>query len=154
MIVLNDRKRIRDYVVSRLYRPPDGMFPDGTYEAIGFENSSGGLLGGVIYNNYTGHDIELSGAGEPGWLSPLNLHAIFAYPFMTLDLKRCSCSCAKGNKNARKFVQRLGFRMEGVRRAGHWSGQDEVHYGMLFLECKWLDDRWVEGYGKEFTEAA
>ena len=153
MIVWADL-RVKPFILERLRNPPDDLWPDGSYEAMGFENAAHALQGGVLYNNYTGHDVQISAAGDGNWLTPCRLHAIFAYPFMVLDVARVTVSTAKGNKRARKFIERVGFKQEGVLRRGHWDGQNAIIYGMLLRECRWLDDRWVQGYGQKLATAA
>ena len=103
----------------------------------------GDLIAGVVFNNYrpypNGSTIEASiAATSPNWATRSVLRDFFSYPFIQKDAMRLGVSCRKSNKHARKFVTRLGFRMEGVARR-LWDGKhDAVVYSMLPEECRWL----------------
>lgn len=103
----------------------------------------GDLVAGVVFNNYhpypTGSTIEASiAAANPQWATRAVLRDFFSYPFIQMGVSRLGVSCRKSNKHARKFVTRLGFKMEGVARR-LWDGQtDAVVYSMLPEECRWL----------------
>lgn len=102
----------------------------------------GRILGAVAYQRYRETDIEMVCAGEPGWLNRTAIKAYFAYPFIQLGCKRVTVICHRKNKRARKFVERLGFRLEGVHRKAMDNG-DAISYGLLRSETKWLN------YGQE-----
>ncbi len=108
-----------------------------SYEAIGFAKD-GELVGGVVYYYFTGLDIEATAAGLPGWLTPAHVKQIFDYPFIQLGCRRLTATVARRNKKSRRFVERLGFKLEGVRRKALKNGQDEMSYGLLKEECKWI----------------
>lgn len=108
------------------------------YTAIGILDDSGTIVGGVLYNNYFGHDIQMTIATEsPKWCSRLILKALFTYPFDQLGCERVTAITAKNNKKARKMLERLGFTLEGVVRKGYDGKQNACLYGMLKNECKW-----------------
>ena len=103
----------------------------------------GELIAGVAFNNYRpysdGVTLEASIAAiSPRWATRSVLRDFFSYPFVQVGATRLGVSCRKSNKHARKFVTRLGFRMEGVARR-LWDGKhDAVVYSMLPEECRWL----------------
>lgn len=110
------------------------------YDAIGFANEVSGGKGGVVYYNYLGHSVEALVAGEGYWLTPLNVQAIFLYPFVTLKCWRMTVFASKDNKISRRFIQKLGFKLEGNVRKGMPDGKDAIMYGMLKEECRWIKD--------------
>ena len=104
----------------------------------------GGLVAGVVFNNYhpypDGAIIDASIAATTAkWATRQVLQDFFSYPFLQMRATRLQVSCRKSNKHARKFVTRLGFKMEGVARR-LWDGKhDAVVYSMTPEECKWID---------------
>ena len=107
-------------------------------QGIGFA-SSGIIVAGAVYNNFRGHDIQLSFAAEdPRWATRGNIRAVLDYPFNQLGCERITAFTAKGNKRARKLIEGVGFRMEGVHPKG-WDGhRTAISYGLLRANCKWL----------------
>lgn len=101
----------------------------------------GRIVGAVAYQNFRVVDVEMVAAGEPGWLNRAALHAYFAYPFVQLGCRRVSAICHRKNRRARAFVEKLGWRMEGVHRKAMADGGDAISYGMLREECRWLNER-------------
>lgn len=104
------------------------------------------LIAGVVFHNYTdyrGHrTIETSIAAlDPRWCNRGILRMLFAYPFAQLKVRRLQTTVAKRNKRARRFVTRLGFKLEGIGREGWFSGGDCVVYSMLPRECVWLKEK-------------
>lgn len=102
------------------------------------------LIAGVAFNNYRpypdGGVIDASiAATTPRWATRQVLRDFFSYPFIQSGVTRLQVSCRKSNKHARKFVTRLGFRMEGVGRR-MWDGKhDAAVYSMMPEECRWID---------------
>lgn len=130
---------VADWVAVQL-EMPRGSF--GPCAAIGVV-LQGNLVAGVVFNNYHPHPegatLEASiAATTPCWANRSVLRDFFSYPFVQKRATRLGVSCRKSNKHARKFVTRLGFRMEGVARR-LWDGKhDAVVYSMTPEECKWL----------------
>ena len=107
--------------------------------AIGFALDSK-LICGVVYNNYhPGIMIEGSMATiDPRWANRRTLYAIFAYPFIDLKVNRFQATVGKKDKKTRRFVERLGFKFEGIARKAMPGGRDAALYSMLPMECKWI----------------
>lgn len=98
----------------------------------------GAMVGGVVYHEYRGNDIQMStAAAGPCWLTEGILRALFVYPFITLACDRVSAFAPKGNAHTRRFLEKLGFVEEGNMRRG-FVGDDCIVYGMLKEECKWI----------------
>lgn len=109
--------------------------------AIGVMDDHGSPLGAVVYHEFRGNDIQMSCAGEnAAWLSRRVLRAIFSYPFVQLKCRRVTAMTPARNAHTRDFLERVGFRQEGVMRQG-FIDDDCVVYGMLRDECKWIEGK-------------
>lgn len=104
----------------------------------------GQMVAGVVFNNYRpyphGAIIDASIAATTAkWATRQVLRDFFSYPFLQMEATRLQVACRKSNKHARRFVVRLGFRMEGVARR-LWDGKhDAAVYSMTPEECRWID---------------
>lgn len=143
MILTGQREIVRDWICNQvrdIYAKPER-----DYEAMAVVRR-GAIIGGVLYHNYHEvapgqHDIMMSAAGAPGWLTPKTLRTFFSYPFETLGCIRITTIAAKSNKKARALNDRLGFTLEGVIRDGRGIGRDSVAYGMRKADCRWIKPR-------------
>jgi hypothetical protein len=107
--------------------------------AVGF-GEDGKLLCGIHYTvlGWPWASCEMTiYAASPRWCNRTTLHAALSYPFLQVSSRRCGATRAAGNAHARRFVERVGFRQEGVARNA-WLSGDVVIYGMLREECRWL----------------
>lgn len=126
------------WVATQLDMPAERF---GQCAAIGIVHR-GQLVAGVVYNWYRRYEegavMEASiAAATPKWATRQVLGAIFAYPFQQMQVTRLQVTCRKSNKHARKFVARLGFKMDGVARR-LWDGKhDAVVYSMIPEENRW-----------------
>lgn len=108
--------------------------------SIGIERD-GEPVGGVVYHEYRGNDIQMSCASTtPKWLQNCILRALFRYPFEQLGCGRVTAFAPSGNRHTCQFLERLGFVREGVMRRG-FEDDDCAIYGMLKEECKWIKER-------------
>lgn len=131
-VLLGEDGLVRAFVAERL---GEGFSP--TARAIGSVRG-GRLVGGVIYDNYRDGWIEMSCAGEPGWLSKGRLAVIFAYPFLQLGCRGVFALVRRRNAKSRKLVEGLGWRRPyGVPEG--FKDDDMVIYTMLRRECRWLE---------------
>jgi len=101
------------------------------------------IIGGAVYNNFhydiTGRPlfIEMSFATiDKGWANRGIIKGLLDYPFFQLRVKRVQLTIAKRNKHTRQFVERLGFKLEGIARKAHVSGSDAAVYSLLDGEWK------------------
>lgn len=102
----------------------------------------GTLVGGVVYHNYRIWDIELSCAfDQVGWALPGTVRALMAYPFNELDCRRVTAIIGRKNRKARKLLEDLGFKLEGVHERGLDGFEDAFSFGMLKEKCKWIKER-------------
>lgn len=100
------------------------------------------LIGGVVYHEYKDavKSIMVSFAFDhPSWITPSVLGSICAYPFIQIGANRVSALVAKKNKRSRKFVEGIGFKLEGCARRA-FLDDDAMLYGLLRRECRWIKD--------------
>jgi RimJ/RimL family protein N-acetyltransferase len=107
--------------------------------AIGVERDSK-LIAAVVYDRYSGNDICMHVAAEPGarWATKEAMFRFFAYPFLQLGCSRVTGLVGAENAAARKFDEHVGFVNEGTMRRGMADGTDLIVYGMLRDECRWI----------------
>ena len=99
----------------------------------------GVLLGGVIYNGYTGASINIHMAGfTPRWASRDMLWICFDYPFNQLGCKKIFAQIPAQNTRAVKIDLKLGFTFE-VLIKDVFVGDDLVVLSMTREDCRWLD---------------
>jgi RimJ/RimL family protein N-acetyltransferase len=80
------------------------------------------------------HTAAKQGAWTRGFL-----REAFRYPFLQLGAGRLTARIHAGNSASRKFVEALGFKLEGIIRETLADGADLCVYGMLRRECRWLE---------------
>ena len=96
------------------------------------------LLGGVIYQGYTGASIGIHMAGfDPHWASKDMLWVSFHYPFVQLGCKKLFAQVPAYNERALEIDRKLGFKEETRVRDVFPSG-DLVVLSMIPDECRWL----------------
>ena len=140
-IVIADKERVAAFVAERigLY---DGFF--GHYSAIGLADQ-GGLVAGVVYNEYTVTNIFMHVAGEPGkrWMNRRFLAACFDYPFNRLNVNRVTGWVEASNTVARAFDENLGFVPEAQLEGAARDGGNVILYRMWKKDCRFLGGRYV-----------
>lgn len=100
------------------------------------------LIGGVVFHNYRPEDgdIEMSLAFDrPPTPSRATLRRVFGFPFQQLGLNRITIRIAADNRPVIRLTKGYGFKPEGRLREAR-AGTDELIYGMLKSECRWLGD--------------
>jgi RimJ/RimL family protein N-acetyltransferase len=130
-------KDVREWVSQGLFDSPYAFCE--TDIAIGIVKNNK-LIAGVVYNNYMPEvSIEMSIYSiDKRWAIRHNLKALFNYPFTQLRLRRVTALCSSNERDVMKFLERLGFKQEGIHREAHPQGGDSVSYGMLRNECRYI----------------
>lgn len=109
--------------------------------AVGFVDNQDRLVAGVALNLESAFEGSLSiYASVRNFATRPMLGTLFRFVFHEKGLARLTCQVAKPNRRARRFVEKLGFRMEGVKRRGFDGRKDAVVYGMTADDCRWLKD--------------
>lgn len=100
----------------------------------------GKLVGGLIF-----HDIRPNGevwwtiyTEDKRWCNRRMLRFMFGLAFKALNCRRVSLAIDARNSDCLKLAKKLGFTREGILRAQRDDGGDNVVWGILKTECKWL----------------
>lgn len=94
---------------------------------------------GVVFSNFMGTDIEMSAAiDDRSAVTRAVLRAVFSYPFRQLGCRRITTYADASDRRIADFNSRLGFVLEGRKRAGMPDG-DALMFGMLKSECRWIE---------------
>jgi RimJ/RimL family protein N-acetyltransferase len=121
-VLYGDDAAVMKFVSERV---PGTHYGFGNAKALGVIRN-GKMVGGVVFHNFRGHDIEMSGAfDDPRWCLPQTLRTLFAYPFVQLGCARMTTITSRANHRARKIDKGLGFKLEGVIRKG-WDGDNDA----------------------------
>ncbi|RAK51194.1 hypothetical protein DJ017_19745 [Phenylobacterium soli] len=118
--------------------------PFGLCQAIGVLDRNNVLIAGVVYHNWDPdcQSIELSFAADtPKWLHPSLIRDLMGYVYDTLGCNRAMAVVEMTNAPSRTFVERFGFRREGVATDGFGPGKNAVIYRLLKRE--WQQTRWA-----------
>ena len=101
----------------------------------------GVLLGGAVYQNYTGRSIAIHTAGfTPKWISRDLLWLCFHYPFAQLACEYIFGQVPAHNLKALAFNHKMGFK-EIARIADVFPEGDLVVMRMHRDECRYLKQR-------------
>ena len=108
------------------------------FQCIGFSRENQ-LVCVVVVTHATRDNVFVSfAATTPRWASKQNIAAWGNWLFSQMGLKRASATIKKSNKRSRKFVEGIGFRVEGKLRK-FVDGEDMIVYGLLKEEHEnWL----------------
>ena len=100
----------------------------------------GELIAAIMYSNFRPPQVCDIGivSTDPRWCTREVLRRAFYGPFRVWKVRRLGCITSRRNKKARRMIERLGFKMEGVARQGWPTGGDAVVYSMMPDECRWL----------------
>ena len=140
-LVLGQDRDVAAWVAARIPHMAAGE-GFGPCAAIGVADESGRALGGVVFSNFQPRyrSIEVSFAAEtPRWLTARLIGGILSYPFVQLGCQRITAVTPRRAARARRFLDRFGFRREGVVRKG-FGADDAIVSGLL--EREWRGSRW------------
>lgn len=110
----------------------------GEHRTLGAFAEDGTLLAAVAFDSFTPYEccIHLAVDDERG-VTPANLKQVFTTAFVGWGLQRVTALTAQSNMASRSFLERVGFEIEGRKRCAI-DGEDELVYGMLKSECRWI----------------
>lgn len=99
----------------------------------------GELLGGVLFDHYTGSAISIHTAGfVPHWVNRDLIFAVFHYAFEQLKVKKIFGQTPASNEQAIRFNTSAGFKVEHVIEDVFPDGP-MLLFSMKREECRWLD---------------
>lgn len=135
--IISDPARVWAYVHAKAGVPAiAGM------KGIGLEQD-GELIAGVLYEGFTGHNIWMHVAAEPGsrWMTREFLRYSFYYPFVECGADRVSGWVEASNTAARRFDEHLGFTEEARLKGAARDGSDVILYVMWREDCRYVDSK-------------
>jgi RimJ/RimL family protein N-acetyltransferase len=99
----------------------------------------GHIVAVALFSNFQPPTIEVTFVTTtPRWASREMISGILAYPFVQLGCKRVTAVTEECNGPARAFLERLGFKQEGVHPDAFPSGEG-ISYGLLRKDAeRWL----------------
>lgn len=101
--------------------------------------SEGRLIGGVVFNEWNGVNVNMHTACEAKsrWLTRSALWYFFDYPFNQLKAKRITALVGEGNVKSQKLIEGVGFRYEAELVGAHPTGNLLI-YVMRKQDCRWI----------------
>lgn len=99
----------------------------------------GRIVAAALFTNYQPPNIEITFVTTtPRWASREMIKGILSYPFVQLGCKRVTAVTEECNGAARVFLERLGFKQEGIHPDAFPSGAG-ISYGLLRADAeRWL----------------
>lgn len=135
----NDEKMaLIAYLASKVGITPAEMIGSMPFDVAAVVRA-GRPIGAVLYTNFRGNSIEMTWAGEAGWLTRENLRAIFNYPFEQLGCLVAFASVDLSNSKAIDLLEKLGCKRGAVIPHLYGRNKDGAFYCMAYDKCKWLD---------------
>jgi RimJ/RimL family protein N-acetyltransferase len=95
------------------------------------------IVGAVVWNDYSGPNIEGSCVGDPKAFTRSIIRECFAYPFVQLNCRRVTIHVAAKNTKVHDLAKRLGFEPEGVM-PHYYQDDDALLFGLLREKCRWV----------------
>lgn len=127
--------------------------PFGASKTLAVVNDSGLIIGAVVYHNYDPwtRSIELSFASRHGhsWLTRAIICELLSYPFDQLSCVRITGCTPRKATSARRFLDKFGFKREGVVRRG-FLDDDAIISGLLVHE--WRRSKWAKALPQRLAE--
>lgn len=133
-LILDDPERVGVFVAERIAR----RSPWFKAQAIGVEQN-GQLVGGVVFENFTGRSIEIHVAGTgKRWMTRRFIWAVFYYAFKQLGAEFLYGYVDSSNLDAQRLDEHLGFKRVAVLEGAANHG-DLIVYQMKAEDCRFLD---------------
>lgn len=126
---------VANFVASIIWNDDRGF--DTNCRALGVQDKTGRLVGGVVYHNWEPHNgtIELSaGAITPRWLTRHIASQVLAYGFNTCGCQMLVARTSQKNERTRKLLRGLGFREQLIERL---YGRSEHGILMTLTDTAW-----------------
>ena len=95
------------------------------------------IIAGVIFERYNGESLWVHIAAE-GRLTPTFIKAVCKYPYIDCDVNKVIATVSSANVKSVKFVENLGFTVEGRIRDAAPDG-DIILYTMSKHECRFIN---------------
>lgn len=106
------------------------------YTSFATVSADGHLTGAVLFNGLNEGNVEVS-IYAPRHVSRALLRTAASYAFGDLQCNRVSARTRASSLKVRRFIEKAGFREEGVLRSYYRDGDDAILFGMTKAECRW-----------------
>jgi RimJ/RimL family protein N-acetyltransferase len=122
--------------------------PTGFARAMSAVDDCGNFVLVIVMSNFSSRNIDVHLATQPngqGLVPKEGLHmfnVVFSYIFNDLNATRVTGLGRAKNKVARRFIEHLGFKLEGIMREA-FEDDDLCVYG--FLKKDFIGHRWYHG---------
>jgi RimJ/RimL family protein N-acetyltransferase len=126
-VIITD-ERVARYVGERcgtIIYPP--------FTCMGIERD-GAIIGGAVFNCFTGHDVEMTVAGEARAFTRQFYRAVREYVFTQMGCLRVSITTEQ--TKVIELAKRLGAQTEGCKRNHFGTGRDGIVLGILKEDWK------------------
>lgn len=124
---------ITDNRVARFVGERCGTIIYPPYTCLGVEKN-GAVIGGAIFNCFTGQDVEMTVAGEASAFTRQFYHAVRNYVFKQMGCLRISVTTE--SEKVIELAKRLGAQVEGRKRDHFGKGRDGIVLGILEKDWK------------------
>jgi len=119
-----------------------GTWVKGRGSVIG-KIKDGGLVAGVLYEDWSGTNLVCHIAGEPEWADRYFLAVIFDFPFNQQGAKRITAPVCSSNAKSIALLTKMGFNLE-AKLLGATANGDLLLFTMFKDNCRYLRGK----YGK------
>jgi len=160
---MEEKSAVLAYLASKIGSTPEGLVGHMPFEAT-WTLLNGQPRGALLYTNYRvgSNSIEMSAAGESGWLTMKVIKAMFGYPFRQLDCWNLLIMIKRNNTISREISKRLGFTELCVIECGSGKINDTILYSMTRDKCRWIETKaksvskmnGASHHGQECTKSA
>jgi RimJ/RimL family protein N-acetyltransferase len=120
-----------DEAVATQFLEPRGQLFFKYDRAIGLVDH-GKLVGAVLLHGWNGSNIELSYSGQ-GTMTVGVVRFLASYLITEFDVARLTVVTSKRNRHLIRFLQNLGFKLEGVQRCYYGKKDNNRNAGVRFV---------------------
>jgi RimJ/RimL family protein N-acetyltransferase len=106
------------------------------YTSFAMISPDGQISGAVLFNDLQEASVEVS-IVAPRAVSRALLRLAAQHAFGELQCNRVTARTRASSLTVRRFIEKAGFRQEGVLRSYYQDGDDAILFGMLKSECRW-----------------
>lgn len=123
-LVFERHDQVADWVAGKV-----GSLIAKPYVAIGATKDGKTLCAGAVFNNWNGHNIEITLASDGG-ITRGTIRGIYHYLFVQSKAGRVTARTQRSNKVMRSMLPRFGFREEAVEH--RYYGPNKRHDAFVF----------------------
>lgn len=132
MIVVENAPELIQFVENKLgikVAPPS--------QAFGYLTNDKKPIAGIVVNDYTGANCELTIVAEKGRMTREVFRHIASHVFHKLGCRRATIRTRKSNKALLRVIPRFGFVYENVAQ-DYYPDCDAVVFRMKREDCPWI----------------